>query len=149
MQALLPEEPPQAFWIEHYYQVVATVATGPSTVRSVSGAFQSDTITGSSAAGSNVNLTGTTYDRGKVANSPPEPGHPPILIGVQALMHDFGFDQQEAVHVREADHGFVGCHSILSEIDVGSRVSYEGKIVSYSKEPREVTPENLSVSWET
>jgi hypothetical protein len=61
-------------------------------------------------------------------------------------MHDSGFDQQEAVHVREADHGFVGCHSILSEIDVGLRVSYEGKIVSYSPEPREITPQKNSQS---
>jgi hypothetical protein len=46
MQTLLPEEPPQAFWIEHYYQVVATVATSPSTGGSASADFQSNTSTG-------------------------------------------------------------------------------------------------------
>jgi hypothetical protein len=61
-------------------------------------------------------------------------------------MQGSGFDQQGTVHVQEVDQVFVGCHSILSQIDVGLRVAYECKIVSYSSEPSEITTQKNSQS---
>ena len=141
LQALLPDEPPRAFWVEHYYEIIATVVASPLTV-----ALQKNTSTGSTVVSSDIMLAGSTSLRSAPGNSSPAPGPPPTLIGVQALMHDSGFDLQETVHITDTDYGLVGCHTILTKVDVGVRVTYEGKIVSYSAEPREITPQQNSQS---
>ena len=77
LQALLLDEPPRAFWVEHYYEIIATVVTSPLSV-----ALQKNTSTGSTVVGSDISLAGSASFRSAPGNSSPAPGPPPTLIGV-------------------------------------------------------------------
>ena len=109
VQALLPVEPPQEFWVQHYYQVAMTIVTSIPSEGSTLCSSPPITSAGSTAAGSDMAPTGAAHDRIEVADSRSEQSRSSILIGMQAVMDDTAFEQHEPVHVKEPDHGVVGC----------------------------------------
>ena len=60
------------------------------------------------------------------------------MSGMQAIMNDSAHEQCEPGAIADTELPFVGCSKLLSDTEIGSRVRYEGKIVHFDPQPREV-----------
>jgi hypothetical protein len=65
---------------------------------------------------------------------------------MQAFMDDTAFERPAAVCFNDHDLQFVGSCMLLSDIELGFRVHYQGKVVYYNPEPRDATSRNPSQS---
>ena len=172
LQSMLPEEPPQAFWVARYYvaveEVVAASASGiveiprsdlltPQSTTHASNAFPSSSSqenrTGAAQVqDSRVGIHSTEARAGAAQMTSGRVGVQPggvgssATFGMQAIMDNIAYDEPGDAIMSEVEQEFVCCRSLLSDAEFASRVRYEGKVVHYDPQPRDTTPRGPSQS---
>ena len=140
LRSFLPVEPPQNFWMVHYYPAIeAIVAKIRPDVGATPALSRCDSPAALSSRPAGVGTGAAQANNSTLFASA-------AMLGMQAIMDDMAHEQQAAVNLGAVEMQLLGSRSLLSEEAITLRVCYQGKVVYYDPQPRDTTPREPSQS---
>ena len=150
IRSLLPNDPPQRFWIQQYYNAVAEIAATlpglqpeqPSEHHTDTVQAQTDTAPWSLPAAQAGQVV--EFEHGSAQSQ--SDNNNQQIFGLQAIMSGSAFFGRASPSKDDVEMEFVSSRTLLSGVEYPRRVRYEGILVYHDQQARDTTPRASSTS---